>query len=375
MKLYTILNTLLILLVLIATGCGKSSKTAQEPAADTINLIQVTLEQFEGDSMKFGSITPQNFDREVSCNGYITAPPNGEAWISSPLAGIVESIKCMMGSYVRKGQTLGYITSNELMALQQEFTETSAKQKRLNADYKRSKSLFDENIGAEKDFLAVESEYKSMQSKYQSLKLRLQLLKLDVVKIEAGELYSAFPLISPIDGYITNQNMVLGQFVEQQKKLVEIIDVNQLQLQLSVFETDIAKIKTGQNIRFRVSGDNTVFHTAKLSAVSKTVNPDTKTILCLAKINTKEGSNLVNNSYVQAKIIVDQKEAKALPSDAILKSGKDYYIFVFDKSDQQGYYLRKEKVETGMVSNGFTEITGNVTFPKILVKGIYNLPL
>jgi len=375
MKIYTINNALIILLALIVTGCGKSSKTGQETAADTSNLIHVTVQQFEADSMKFGSITLQNFDREVSCNGYITAPPNGEAWISSPLAGIVESIKCVMGSYVRKGQTLGHIASNELMVMQQEFAEASAKLKRLNADYKRSKSLFAENIGAEKDFLAVESEYKSMQSKYQSLKLRLQLLKLDVAKIEAGDLYSAFPLISPINGYITNQNMVLGQFVEQQKKLVEIIDLNQLQLQLSVFETDIANIKTGQNIRFRVSGDNTVFHTAILSAISKTVNPDTKTILCLAKISTRDGSNLVNNSYVQAKITVDQKRANALPSEAILRSGKDYYIFVFDKSDNQGYYLRKEKVETGMVSNGFTEITGNTTFSKVLVKGTYNLPL
>jgi len=56
-----------------------------------------------------------------------------------------------------------------------------------------------------------------------------------------------------------------------------------------------------------------------------------------------------------------------------LKAGKDYYVFVVEKSDNQAYFLRREKVEIGKVSDGFTEIIGNVDFTKVLVKGVYNI--
>ncbi len=55
--------------------------------------------------------------------------------------------------------------------------------------------------------------------------------------------------------------------------------------------------------------------------------------------------------------------------------GKEYYVFVLDKSDAGAYFLRKVKVEIGKVSDGYTEITSRQDIKKVLVKGVYNLPL
>ena len=362
-------------MIFIASGCGNQSATEQETEEQSGDRIEISIAQFEGDSMKIGELSIQKFEDEVICNGNITAPTNGIAQISTPISGIVESISCSMGDYVQKGKTLCMISSNELMIIQQEYTETSARLKQLKTEYERSKSLYDEKIGAEKDFIATESEYKVILSKYQSLKLRLQLFKLNISKIEAGELYSLFPVFSPINGYITSQNMVLGQFIEQQKNLVEIVDVNQLQLQLSVFEKEIGKLKTGQNILFKTMGETAAMHTAMLISISKTIDPVSKTILCLAKITDKKGMNLVNRSFIEARITVNQKDANALPSESILKSGKDYFIYIVEKSDKQTYFLRKQKIEIGKTSKGFTEITGDTDFTKVLIKGVYNLPV
>ena len=375
MKTNRISNSLFTLMLFIAAGCGNQSTTVPETEAESADMIEISIAQFEGDSMKTGEISIQKFEDEVICNGNITAPANGIAQISTPISGIVESISCSMGDYVQKGKILCMISSNELMVIQQEYAETAARLKQLKTEYERSKSLFDEKIGAEKDFIATESEYKVMLSKYQSLKLRLQLFKLNISKIEAGELYSLFPVISPINGYITSQNMVLGQFIEQQKSLVEIVDINQLQLQLSVFEKETGKLKTGQNILFKTMGEATAEHSAMLTSISKTIDPVSKTILCLARITDKKGVNLVNRSYIEARITVNQKEANALPSEAILKSGKEYFVYVVEKSDKQVYVLRKQKVEIGKTSNGFTEIIGNPDFTKVLIKGVYNLPV
>ena len=85
--------------------------------------------------------------------------------------------------------------------------------------------------------------------------------------------------------------------------------------------------------------------------------------------------NLINQSYVEARIAVNQKQADALPSEAIVKSGKEYFIFVVEQSDSKGYSLRKQKVEIGKVSQGYTEIINAQSIAKVLVKGVYNLPL
>jgi len=373
MKLYTLFTIIPFALIFLATGCGKSSKTTEDTKPETDQLVKITISQFQSDSMAIGTISTQTFEDEVRCNGYITAAANGMAQISTPIAGIVESVNCSMGSYVKKGQTLCMITGNDLMAMQQEFTETSARLKRLKSDYDRSKSLYDEKIGAEKDFIAIESEYKAMKSKYLSLKLRLELLRLNVAKIETGDLYASFSVISPINGYITKQNLVLGQYIEQQKLLVEIVDVSQLQIQLSVFEKDIAKLKPGLTVNFSSPGEISFNNKATLVSIGKAVNPDTKTVTCIAAIKNGQQTNLINQSYIEAIIAVNSSEAKSLPSEALIKSGKEYYVLLVEKSDTEAYYLRKQKVSIGRISHGFTEITDDIDLTKVLVKGAYNL--
>lgn len=372
MKSYKLLFSI-VSLIFITSGCGKSSKTAEEAKPETDKLIKITINQFKADSMALGTISTQTFKDEVQCHGYITATTNGMAQISTPIAGIVESVTCAMGSYIKKGQTLCIITGSELIAMQQEFSETSARLTRLKSDYDRSKSLYDEKISAAKDYIAIESEYKATRAKYLSLKLRLELLLLDVSRIEAGQLYSSFSVVSPINGYITKLNLVLGQYIEQQKLLVEIIDVSQLQLQLSVFEKDIAELKPGQSVNFRSSGENSSAGTATLVSIGKAVDPDTKTITCIAAIQKATAGNLVNQSYIEASIAVNTSEARALPNDALIKSGKDYYVLLVEKSDTEAYYLRRQKVNIGRTSNGYTEIADVTDLTRVLVKGVYNL--
>lgn len=373
MNSYTCFRIISFALILLATGCGKSTKTNEDAESGADQLIKITINQFKSDSMAIGAISTQAFEDEVRCNGYITAAANGMAQVGTPIAGIVESVNCSMGSSVKKGQTLCLISGNDLMAMQQEFAETSARLRRLKSDYERSKSLYDEKIGAEKDFIATESEYKATKSKYLSLKLRLELLRLDVAKIESGDLYASFSVISPINGFITKQNLVLGQFVEQQKLLVEIVDVSQLQIQLSVFEKDITKLKPGQTVNFSSPGENLFNNKAALVSIGRAVDPDTKTVTCIAKITNGQQANFINQSYIEALIAVNSIKANALPTESLIKSGKDYYVLLVEKSDNEAYYFRKQKVIIGRNSKGFTEITSGIDLAKVLVKGVYNL--
>jgi len=373
MEQYKYITTHFLLLILITLGCGKTSETSGNKESESDQLIIVTQEQVDSENIEQGGITNHVFEESVICNGYIIAPANGMAQISTPISGIVETINCSLGNYVKKGAVLCLLTSNEFMVVQQDFAVTSVNLKRLKADYERNKTLYDEKIGSEKDFLVVESEYKAMTAKYDALKIRLELLRLDVSKIIDGKLFSSFPVIAPIAGYITNMDMVLGQYIEQQQSLIEIIDINRLQLQLSLFEDDIAKLKTGQKVKFNTLGESALIHSATLISVGKTINQESGTIKCIAKIDNEDNVNFINHAYVEASVVVNKNEAKALPNEAILKSEKDYYVFVVEKIEDEVYYLKRLKVNIGRVSNDYSEIVGVELPDKVLIKGVYNL--
>jgi len=244
---------------------------------------------------------------------------------------------------------------------------------KVTADYERSKALYNENIGSEKDFLNIENEYKTTRANYQSLKLRLEILNLNTSKIEAGEFVSSFPVLTPISGSVTSMEAVLGEFSMQQNMLIEIVNVKQLIVKLSVFEKDIDKVKIGQTVKFSSANENSAVHTATIFAIGKSIDEMSKTITCLASINYKEEVNWINNTFVEAKIIIDKADAEALPNTAFLKSGQDYYVFTLSKTEGDVYFLKQKKVEPGRVSDGYTEILNGVGNQNIVTQGVYNL--
>ena len=224
----------IIPILALVAACSSPAATDEAPAAD--NTTAITTAQFASAHMAIGTAAPVSFEQTVDCNGYIQAPAQATAQVGAPTPGLVRSVECNLGSYVQKGQVLCTVAGNEFLAIQQEFAEISAQTKKLKTEYERIKALWDEKIGSEKELQAAEAEYRAARARYAGLKLRIGLLNLSPAKIEAGELAAAYPLVAPTNGYITALDVVLGQYVEPQAKLVEIVDTKKLQLNLSVFE-------------------------------------------------------------------------------------------------------------------------------------------
>ncbi|MDA3843811.1 MAG: efflux RND transporter periplasmic adaptor subunit [Candidatus Kapabacteria bacterium] len=366
---FNLAKTIYIAMIFVLLGCDNSSDKPEIPDEKPGNIIQISQDKFVSDKMKIGESVVVDFADELQCSGYIQASVNGIAEISSHISGTVEAINYSVGDHVKKGQILSKLSGKELIMLQQEFIETSSNLKNTQSDFERTKILFNDKIGSEKEFMAVQSQYQVAKSQFQSLKLRLELLNLDIEKIKAGNIYSEFPVIAPISGHITNINLVLGQFVETQSKLFEIVDINKLQLQLSVFEKNISKLSIGQDIRFNSPGAQTSVHIAELVSIEKTIDPESKTILCKAKIKFEDGDNFINRSYVEANIIVNRRPANALPSEAIIASGKDSYVYIVEKIENDIYYLRKETISIGSLFSGYAEIMTPGIISKVINAG------
>ena len=83
---------------------------------------------------------------------------------------------------------------------------------------------------------------------------------------------------------------------------------------------------------------------------------------------------LVNQSFVEAAVIVSNKSVKALPVSAVQKVEKTNFIYVLERKEGEKYLLKKTPVEVGASDNNFTEILSGLPAEKqIVVRGIETL--
>ena len=267
------------------------------------------------------------------------------------------------------------VSGHGFIDLQKDFAESSAIVSRLKSDYLRAKELFKENIATQKDFTYVESNYFAENAKYKALKIKLKNAGLDVSKIEKGEFYSSYYITSPIKGFVASIDATIGQYVEPQQQVAEIIDDKSFQLRFSVFEKNINKIKTGQTVSFYLIGNKTEQYKATISSVGKTIMPASKSIDCYATIENTNNINLVSNQYVEGEVYTAVDSVISVPETAIIYSDNDPYLLAYEKEMNSIYYFKKIKVKTGRKANNYIELTEQLPANKLLINGIYNITI
>jgi cobalt-zinc-cadmium efflux system membrane fusion protein len=294
--------------------------------------------------------------------------------VTAPIAGVVSKIYAVNGAFVQKSQAILEISGAEVIDIQRDYAEASARYKRSKSEYLRLKTLFAETVISEKEYIAAESDFKSAEANYNSLQLKLNAAGFAVRSIENGEFSASYTLRSPISGYVSGIKATIGTYFNQQSVGIEIADPSQFQLALSVFATDIAKIKKGQAVRFRSIGSESELK-AIISSVGVTVNADTKSIDCYATIKADNATQPIANNAVSAEIITQSEPVNAVPTEAIIKSESNHFILVLHKKIDSSYQFSKVMVEVGRQQNGFTELKGAKVSGQIVSKGVYNIVL
>ncbi len=357
---------------ILLASCTHKQKEEQKTAAGE-DLITVTEDQFRTGNLEIGEPVKMVFEDMVRCNGSIVTEPSGSARISTPVQGLVKKINCSGGQRVYQGQELFELSGNDFIELQRDLAETASQLKRLKSEYERIKSLFEEKIGTEKDLIQAESEFKASNAKFSALKMKIRTLSLDETKIENGDFYESFSLRSPINGFISQVNVSIGQYADLQTTLADVFDPGRFCLKLAVFEKDFGSLRENQAIRFNLLGDTGKIFSARLKSIGKNVDEVTKTIICFAGIDEPNGSHFINNAFIEAAIITKNDTVNAVPEESVLRSEGSNYILGFVRNENNNYYLKRTKVETGRLNKGFVEVLNLPAGFKMITKGAYNI--
>lgn len=368
-KLFAILSLSVLLF-----SC-KETKTEENPVVDT-DLITVTGTQFQSGAMEIATPIEQDFDVTVKATGKIDVPPQNRAQITSFMGGYIKSTKLLVGDKVAKGQALLTLENTEFLDIQKEYLEVAEQINYLKSEYVRQKTLFDEKITSQKNYLKAESDYRRAKGMYQTLKEKLKLLNINPARVEQGKLSSVVTIYAPISGDIVIMNANLGMHVNPSDMILEIIQTDHLHLELSVFEKDILKIKKEQNILFTVpEASKDVFH-AKVHLVGKSIEGNDRTINIHGHLDDNIKQQLLTGMFVEANIIVATKKGLAIPKDALLTDNGKNYVLLLSEFKNNTYAFKKVLVTIGAASENYVELIPDSQVnekAKILIKGVFDV--
>jgi len=375
-----ILKSIFILVaVLFIFSCGDSEKENSEESATSSSDggIQLSFAQFEGSDMELGKIEVNSFPVSIETTGMIDVPPENKAMVSSFADGYVRETPLLIGDEVKKGQFLVSLENPDYVQMQQDYLDAMQQMNYLKSEYQRQKTLLEEKITSERNFLRAESEYKRNLAKYQALRKKLQMLNLNPDAVEKGNISSTIRIYAPISGSITEMNINNGMYVSAADELMQIIDRDHLHIELNVFEKDVMKIKKGQDIRFSIPEANTDTIKGQVHLVGTSISEEKRTVKVHGHFKDEQKKNsLATGMFVEAEIITDKRKAKALPAESIVSMDNTNYVLVLDTKTDSNYTFKRRKVLPGDTFNGFTIIKNSADFnqdTQFLTKGAFTL--
>lgn len=360
-----------------AAPTSQTAKSATAAAPDNPDQVAVSAAQLRAAGIELGSFERQNMTTEVQANGSVEVPPQNRVSITAIQGGYVQAVAVLPGEHVAAGATVATLRSPEYLTLQQTYLQSKAKVRFLTEDLERQRILDVEDVGAKRKLQQARADFATEQATLRATAAQLRLLGISVARLDAtGQLQNSVPLTTPIAGYVKAVNINPGQYVNPQDVLVEVLNRDDLHLELKVFEKDVAQVKVGQKILFRVQNvDRGEELTARVFLVGKAFDDNARTVRVHAHLEP-ERRDLLPGQFVAARIQTAGARVRTLPEGALIQAGDLSYIFRRVSQDSGRIQFRRVKVRASQPQHGDVAVTVLDPLPdttQIVRKGAYFL--
>tara|TARA_R110000868_G_scaffold1211_2_gene9360 strand:- start:83688 stop:84905 length:1218 start_codon:yes stop_codon:yes gene_type:complete len=332
---------------------ASASTEVEEPKA--LHLSELKFNSLE---LKVGSIPTQSLSDIVKVNGQLEVPPQYEASVTAILGANITGIDVIEGEEVKKGQVLANIAHPNLSKVQTDYVRAYKQMQYLEKEYERQKRLYKEEVGSGQMFQQIEADYKATMAEVKGYEAQLRQLNLNVEKVRSGDIYETVPVVSPIDGFIESVGVQIGQYVDPQTELFEIINNDHIHADFMVFEKDVHKIQNGQKVAFSVQARPEEILTGKIYSVGKKFEQNPKAVHVHAEIDQKR-DHLIPGMYINGKILTSEDKTLALPESAIIEEEGKSLIFLAEKHQENGeteWEFTPFEIKTGLKEGEWVEV-------------------
>lgn len=353
------------------TGRAEERETNEQKEADMTPVV-LTERQVQQLKISVGTVPEHSFASYVEVNGKIAADPQSEAAITPFIGANVKRLLVREGQVVRSGQAVAILSHPDLLELQSRYYAARSRMSYVAKEYERQKALMNDKIGAGKDLQQIRAEYRGLQAEINTTAARLRLLGIRPETLTNGRTVSSIVVRSPINGTVEQINVQTGRYVDPQTPMMNVVNNDHLFAKLLVYEKDVSRVKSGQNVRLLLPAVPGRRIDGKVRSVGKTFAQDSKAISVRVSLDGNV-AGVIAGMYVRGRIASDEQKRNAVREDGIVDEGGKSYVFTAEKKNTQWIFTPVE-VSKGKTEDGFVELTGGLTLTRpIALNGAYYL--
>jgi RND family efflux transporter MFP subunit len=273
----------------------------------------------------------------------------------------VDKIFVREGMRVTKGQALIQISSFEALELQNEYVAALSDAEFQAVEYKRQEELMQKKIGVLADFQSSKARYQAALAKEHALEQKLSLIGIasSGLSLKNNEIMQkSITIKSPINGFVNTLSLHLGSLVTAETILAEIIDPDQTQAEVYVYEKDAEFIAEGLPVQIEFTQLGIPVVEGKILYVSKALDPNNKTITLHVSFQKPTKDLYLANMNIKATIqgVIEKKSNYNVPATALYDNGDATYLFLTSDPKSSTVSLRKTRVEVEQAGESFVSI-------------------
>lgn len=285
-------------------------------------------------------VTPVNtltFTHYLDIQGKIDAEEN--ITISAKMPAPVSKIYVKAGKQVKSGELLAELDNATILA---GIEEVKTGMQLVNTLYEKQKSLWEQKIGTEVQYLQAKAQKEQMDKRLASLYEQLEMSKIQ----------------SPIAGTVDEVMLRIGQTAAPGVPAIRIVNLNSIKAKAEVAESYAGRIKEGNMVNISIPDLNKEI-TAKVTYTAKVINPLNRTFTVEAMLDKNQD---LHPNMMAIMRIADYKNEAAMvvPINTIQNSEEGQYLMLAVTRAGKTVAERRT-VQTGLSYNGIIEVVSGLS--------------
>lgn len=334
----------------VATLQPGESLKVRLPSPDSAKLVGV-----ESAAPRIGSISSA-----ITCYAELAYNQRKYAVITAPVGGLVQDVLADLGHHVQEGQPLAKLWSAEIAG-------TVARAVLSHQTLAREQTLRAEGVAPAKDLQEAEAAHREACQAARTL--GFSEADIDTMGQSPDETI-LLSVRAPFAGEVVELSAVRGSRVETGASLMAITDRSTVWANLSLAETDLARVALGQTVELDVDALPGITFTGTVTWIATEIDAHTRLARARAEFPNPDG-RLKARMFARARILVQTSaHAVLVPNEAIATVEGNALVFVPHGAD----LYEARAVRLGATHNGQREIlAGLQANESIVVRHGFNI--
>ena len=310
-------------------GRGRGRRWQQQR---TVSAVALTADERKSIDLRTARISRGPARTELRAMGRLMAPQPRMAVISYPFAARIATVHVQLGDWVRQGQPLVTLQSEAVGTARADYYTALADGQLAEYAFERESMLFKGGVGSQKNHQTSEAALKVAQARLEAAEKKLHLLGFTEEQVktlrEQHEINPIITLHAPITGRVVVNRAVLGAFIDQSVEILTLIDPTVLWVDAEIYERDIARIRTGQEVNLTVPAYPGERFQGRVGYIGDVVKEDTQIIVVRADVANRQ-SKLKPGMFASVSfVLAEAARALLVPEAAVLDDDGEAMVFV-----------------------------------------------